>query len=187
MSTHEFSTLRTAALLDFLADAVDAARVAATDNVRWLNAIDAAWDHLLQQDVIEFDAAAHALVYRSESGTTYHANGVCQCRAFAEGQACKHRAAARLVRRALELRDIAAEAIDSTAAEGDALTPAQARRFAQVAHAEVMDVAARWDAESERQRLVLGQRIGRAQAAAMGRPLRDAQAEVDELFPAKAA
>lgn len=86
-------------ILNDLVVAVDTAR-RATDNRRWLNAIDAAFDHLLQVEVIEV-GAHNALVYRSESGTTYHANGTCQCVAFAQGQPCKHRAAARLVRNAL--------------------------------------------------------------------------------------
>src|SRR5262249_46483920 len=37
------------------------------------------------------------LLITTESGETYHANGACQCKAYQVGQACKHRAAARLV------------------------------------------------------------------------------------------
>ncbi|MEI7772044.1 MAG: hypothetical protein WCI67_18770 [Chloroflexales bacterium] len=89
-------------ILDDLVSAVDAAR-AATDAPRWRNAIDAAFDHLLQVETVEVDAHG-ALTYASESGHTYHANGACQCRAFLAGQPCKHRAAARLVKNALEHR-----------------------------------------------------------------------------------
>jgi len=88
------------ALLDSLVIAVDAARQAAAGNSRWVNAINAGFDHLLQVEVIEVDAH-DALIYRSESGATYRANGSCQCVAFAQGQPCKHRAAARLVHNAL--------------------------------------------------------------------------------------
>ena len=100
-TTNEFTTLTTAALLDSLCLAVDAARVAAAGNTRWLNAIDAAFDHILQVESIEYRASDHALLYHSESGQTYTANGRCQCQAFKAGQPCKHRAAAKLVANAL--------------------------------------------------------------------------------------
>ena len=87
-------------ILDALVDAVDAARQAAAGNSRWLNAINAGFDHLLQAEVIEV-GDHNALIYRSESGQTYHANGTCQCAAFASGNPCKHRAAARLVQNAV--------------------------------------------------------------------------------------
>ncbi len=41
----------------------------------------------------------HALVILSESNEIYSANGTCQCKAFAHGKPCWHRAAARLVTR----------------------------------------------------------------------------------------
>lgn len=104
-----FATYRTADILDFLVEAVDAARVAAAGNQRWLNAIDNGYDDLLQVDVIAFDAALHTIRIESAStpGKFYIANGDCQCDAFAQREPCRHRAAARLVRRALELRDAA--------------------------------------------------------------------------------
>ncbi|MGH9944475.1 MAG: hypothetical protein ACRD9R_19170 [Pyrinomonadaceae bacterium] len=40
-----------------------------------------------------------SLLMLSESGEIYEANGVCQCRAFAGGQPCFHRAAYKLVKR----------------------------------------------------------------------------------------
>ena len=95
---------RVADILDGLVQAVDAARKA-TDAPRWQNAINAAFDHLLQQEEVAVDAHG-ALEYHSESGTTYFANGACQCAAFAKGQPCKHRAAARLVRNAIQGRNV---------------------------------------------------------------------------------
>jgi hypothetical protein len=102
-SENRFLTLRTADLIDSLCDAVDAARIAAAGNQRWLNAIDAAWEHLLQADEIDFQPESGALLYRSESGQVYTANGTCQCIAYTRGEPCKHRAASRLVKRALAL------------------------------------------------------------------------------------
>ena len=92
-----------AALLDQLVAAIDAARIAAAGNKRWSTAIETAASWLLEQDTITFDAERHELTVNSPSGRTYHANGACQCEAFAQSNACWHRAAARLVRRALEL------------------------------------------------------------------------------------
>jgi hypothetical protein len=40
-----------------------------------------------------------ALLILSPSNEIYRANGTCQCKAFAQGQPCWHRAAARLVQR----------------------------------------------------------------------------------------
>jgi len=88
------------AIIDRLVLAVDAARQSAAGNRRWMNAINAGFDHLLQQEVIEV-GDHNALTYRSESGQTYYANGTCQCVAFAQGQPCKHRAASKLVKNAL--------------------------------------------------------------------------------------
>jgi hypothetical protein len=92
-------------LLDFLCDAVDAARVAAADSPEWLAAIDRAWDAILTQDTVSFHPVTHSLRIESLSrpGVFYEANGACQCEAFSyNGGVCTHRAAARLVRRALE-------------------------------------------------------------------------------------
>lgn len=90
-------------ILDDLCAVVDAARASVTDE-RWLKAIDRAWDYLLNQDTVSWDADTHALTVESasEAGVFYTANGECQCDAYAAHKACWHRAAARLVRRALE-------------------------------------------------------------------------------------
>lgn len=162
------ATIAVADILDFLTDAVDAARAAAADSTRWRNAIDAAWDHLLQQDVIEYDHAAHELVYRSESGATYYANGSCQCPAFEKGQPCKHRAAARLVYRAVEACDLAAELRAEAQAAGEGWYDASiARTGARWRLPELEQIAREWDAAA----VSLQARIGAAQARAMARPL----------------
>lgn len=106
-TTSEFTTIAVADIIDQLVEAVDAARTKAAGNQRWLGAVDRAWDYLLQVDAVSYDHADHALRVESasEPGKVYIANGACGCKAFAEhGNACWHRAAARLVRRAVELR-----------------------------------------------------------------------------------
>jgi hypothetical protein len=92
-------------ILDNLSDVVvPDARDATSGDSRWLNAIDSAYDWLLWQDSVTYDAATHALTVQSAThpSVLYVANGKCQCRASANGEACWHRAAARLVRRSLE-------------------------------------------------------------------------------------
>jgi hypothetical protein len=99
----QFTTIAVADLMDALCSAVDTAR-AATNDPRWLRAIDSAWDYILSVDTLDYDAATHSLRVPSASGNgEYIANGACQCRAFEQSNACWHRAAARLVRRAIEL------------------------------------------------------------------------------------
>lgn len=105
MST-QFTTLRTADILDDLCLAVDVARATVGDNAAWMGAIDRAWNYILTTDALNYDPATHALqVASATSEATYTANGECQCKAFTHGKGiCWHRAAARIVRRALELR-----------------------------------------------------------------------------------
>jgi hypothetical protein len=98
-----------AALTDHIADALDIARDLAAGDQRWLNALNTGADWLLQQEQITFCPERHELTVNSPSGKTYRANGACQCAAFAQHNACWHRAAARLVRRALELQQQAPE------------------------------------------------------------------------------
>lgn len=99
-----FTTISTSQILDQLCAAVDAARVNAASAPAWLRAIDAGYDYLLTADTIEYSRADHALRVESasEPGRYYVANGDCQCPGYANGGVCWHRAAARLVRRALE-------------------------------------------------------------------------------------
>ncbi len=63
---------------------------------RWIVAIGRAALELDGNPWIE--RGDHGLIIGSPSGTCYAANGICQCTAFHYGQACWHRAAARLVR-----------------------------------------------------------------------------------------
>jgi len=112
MATSDFTTIRTAHLLDFIVEAVDNAREAASVSPSWLRAIDSAYDFLLQADAISYDLDHHAIRVESatEAGVFYVSNGDCQCRAFTHGKGiCWHRAAARIVRRALDLQAEAAQ------------------------------------------------------------------------------
>jgi hypothetical protein len=79
---------------------VETAKAKTTDR-RWRNAIDKAAAQLRDNPYIsEVDGG---LLILSTSGKTYHANGVCQCAAFAKGTACWHRSAARLMVRYKEV------------------------------------------------------------------------------------
>jgi hypothetical protein len=67
---------------------------------RWQNAIKKAVVQIeMNKDFMTFDAQeAYLLIWSQGSNQIYTANGVCQCKAFEQGQPCWHRAAARLVR-----------------------------------------------------------------------------------------
>lgn len=69
----------------------------AKDHPRWLQAIARAIVELNDNPWIE-RGELHGLVIASPSGNLYTANGTCQCKAHEFGNACWHRAAARLVR-----------------------------------------------------------------------------------------
>ena len=77
------------------AKVVEAAK-AKTNDRRWPNAIDKSAAGILGGAWI-ITELAEGIMVTTESGETYRANGVCQCKAFDNGQACKHRAAARLI------------------------------------------------------------------------------------------
>lgn len=64
---------------------------------RWENAIVRAKQQLESNPYMHFDG--NGLLVLSESGEIYRANGACQCKAYANGHPCWHRAAARLVER----------------------------------------------------------------------------------------
>lgn len=89
--------------IDALTAVVDQARASTTDQ-RWLVAIDKAYDYLLTTaEPLQYDAETHILLVPSAtSATVYRANGVCQCKAHENGNACWHRAAGRLVQRVVE-------------------------------------------------------------------------------------
>ena len=104
-------TLTVASLTDAICEALDTAREKAAGNLRWLVALDSAANWLLQQEELAWDGEAHALHVPSAStpGLVYIANGACQCESFRKHNACWHRAAARLIKRALERQALAAE------------------------------------------------------------------------------
>lgn len=65
---------------------------------RWINAIAKATAEIETNPFMTYDHDSHSLLMMSEtSNEVYTANGTCQCKAFANGFPCKHRAAARLV------------------------------------------------------------------------------------------
>jgi hypothetical protein len=163
-----------AALLDALVDAVETARAPLGDGSRWLTAVNVAADWLLQQDAVTFDAETHELTVNSPSGKTYRANGICQCGAFTHSNACWHRAAARLVRRALETRLHEVEALaDELYAVATSGTWYDARQLAAAQLDDLLALAAEWDtnaaalASVETKRTSTTARIARAQAVAM--------------------
>jgi len=159
---YQFTTLNTADLLDDLAAAIDLVRSStARDNAPWMVALDKAWDYILQQDVISYDLAAHAIRVESASkpGRFFESNGSCSCAAQWGAGVCWHRAAGRIVRRAIEhgaareLADLAAELVADAADAGCAwydlptgLIGAEARMPG------LRDFAATWDAVSAAQR-----------------------------------
>ncbi len=79
-----------------LAGVVDAALEAVNGDKRWTNAIIKA-EEILTSGNPYLHFTGHSLLMLSDSGEIYEANGVCQCKAFERGQACKHRAAYKLV------------------------------------------------------------------------------------------
>jgi hypothetical protein len=82
-----------------LADVVEQALVDAAAHPRWVSAIRRAFEEVDSNPYMERNPSGHGLIIGSSSGTAYSANGVCSCEAFQYGNACWHRAAARLVRR----------------------------------------------------------------------------------------
>lgn len=80
-----------------LQQVADKALIDAAAHPRWIVAIGRA---LVELDVNPYmeRAAYGGLIIGSPSGQCYTSNGVCQCAAYTHGQACWHRAAARLVR-----------------------------------------------------------------------------------------
>lgn len=80
-----------------MAEVVQAAFDKAQGSRRWQSAIVKAKQQIEENPYMHFDG--QALLVLSPSGEIYSSNGVCQCRAYASGQPCWHRAAARLVKR----------------------------------------------------------------------------------------
>ncbi len=69
-------------------------------NRRWETAIAKAVGQIKSNPYMHY--TGHWLLLLSESGEIYEANGVCRCKAFANGQPCFHRAAYKLVKRYME-------------------------------------------------------------------------------------
>jgi hypothetical protein len=67
---------------------------------RWQNAINKGVTQMqLNGEFMTWDADEKGLViWSQESNKVYASNGVCQCKAFEQGQPCWHRALARLAR-----------------------------------------------------------------------------------------
>jgi len=74
----------------------------ATGNRRWQVAIAKAKEQIESNPYLHFDG--DALLVLSPSNEIYRANGTCQCKAYAAGQPCWHRAAARLMQRYAEVQ-----------------------------------------------------------------------------------
>jgi hypothetical protein len=90
-----------------IADALTRVELSVTDartKSRWINAISKAAVEIEENGVFmtwqEDDQSL--LIWSQKTNNIYTANGVCQCRAFEQGSACFHRAAARLVRLYME-------------------------------------------------------------------------------------
>jgi hypothetical protein len=74
---------------------VETAKAKTTDR-RWINAIDKAVAGVVSGWWLVTELR-DCVAITTETGQTYFANGVCQCRAYELGQPCKHRALARLI------------------------------------------------------------------------------------------
>ena len=106
-----------------IADSIARVELATTNpqtKKRWINAIAKAAVEIEQNGVfMTWQEENHSLlIWSQKSNRIYTANGVCQCRAFAEGQACFHRAAARLVHLYMELET----EVMKPAAKGEEMT-----------------------------------------------------------------
>ena len=80
-----------------MAMVVAEAKQMAAGNASWVRAIDKAAGMLGELPHWHYDN--DELLVLSASGEIYKANGTCQCKAFANGMACWHRAGARLMKR----------------------------------------------------------------------------------------
>lgn len=90
-------------LAEVAAESIAKVNPAQPNGKRWIRAITKAVVMIEENPFIEWQADSKSLLIMSEtSGNIYSANGVCGCRAFEQGQPCKHRAAARLVMRCME-------------------------------------------------------------------------------------
>ncbi len=82
---------------------VETAKAKAANSPSWLRAIERAAEQLRSNPYIA--EQGDGLLILSTSGEFYHANGVCQCKAYRHSLPCWHRAAAQLIKRYNELPD----------------------------------------------------------------------------------
>lgn len=80
-----------------MSNIIQAAFDKAQGQKRWQTAIAKAAMQIEENPFLHFDGSA--LLILSPSNEIYRANGACQCKAYAKGFPCWHRAAARLVER----------------------------------------------------------------------------------------
>jgi hypothetical protein len=146
-----FAPLARADILDALCLAVDYAKGSTAPDA-WQRAIDSAWGWLLAEDVYQYDQAARVLRVESATrpGTIYQANGACSCEAATLGAGvCWHRAASRLIARALELHDLAGELLAEAKADDDrGYDYAIAVKAASWRIPELVNFGQQWDAQA---------------------------------------
>src|SRR5215813_4808258 len=92
---------------------------AKTNDKRWIAAIDKAVAGVESGWIVT--ELAHGICVTTENGT-YFANGACNCKAFEFGQACKHRALARLIEIATEIKETVAPAVSRRSARVPRIT-----------------------------------------------------------------
>lgn len=101
-----------------IAQAAEAAREKVKGQRRWTTAINKAEQWLLARPAtVQYHPETHTLLMQSKD-RFYFANGSCQCEAYKKDNPCYHRAASRLITRALELA--AAKAAPAPADEAPA-------------------------------------------------------------------
>jgi len=101
-----------------IAQAAEAAREKVKGQRRWTTAINKAEQWLLARPAtVQYHPETHTLLMQSKD-RFYFANGSCQCEAYKKDNPCYHRAASRLITRALELA--AAKAAPAPVAEAPA-------------------------------------------------------------------
>jgi len=83
---------------EIMAQIAAAAKQQSGGDARWCRAIDSAVKLLANTPYVHFEGDT-LLVVSDTSANVYNANGSCQCEAFKHGKPCRHRAAARLLRR----------------------------------------------------------------------------------------
>ncbi len=92
-----FSTINHEVLGQIAAESIAKINPASKNGQRWINAIAKATVEIESNPYMTYDHDSHSLLMMSDtSSEIYTANGTCQCKAFANGFPCRHRAAARL-------------------------------------------------------------------------------------------